>query len=256
METTSLAEHFQRYFQLQLVHDQSHLAEVQRLRYRVYCEEFRYEDASGFPDRRERDPYDDLSFHAFISHKVSGQIVASIRLIPALPSVSLPFEMNAARSFEASLIAKMPRESMCEISRLCVDPHFRRRPGESTSQFGNYQTLDLSPGERRLLPFIGISMLLAGTALTFLTERRNIFAMMEPFLPKAMEPIGIHFDQIGRPVDYHGTRALHHVRSENVFEKMKPELKELFFSLYDILKPSFQTSASQPMFDRSSLQAL
>lgn len=252
---TSLASHFHQYFELTLATEERLLAEVQRLRYRVYCEEFGYEDPARFSDKRERDDFDEMSIHALITHKPSGRSVAGIRLIPALPSQTLPFESSASQSYDQNLISQMPRETMCEISRLCVDAHFRRRPGEAVSQFGNYQGLDLSVGERRLLPFIGMSLLLAGTALTFLTERRNIFAMMEPFLPKAMRPVGIHFDQIGRPVDYHGTRALHHVRSESVYEKMNPELKDLFFSLYAVLKPYFRTDAAQPAFERSTIQA-
>ncbi|HSA59182.1 MAG TPA: PEP-CTERM/exosortase system-associated acyltransferase [bacterium] len=255
MDTASLAEHFHQFFNLNLASTDALLADVQRLRYRVYCEEFGYEDKSRFPDRRERDDYDGIATHALITHKATGRAVASVRLIPATAAKLLPFEKNCARSYDENLVAAMPRSTMCEISRLSVDPFFRRRPGEATSLFGNYQNIDLSPKERRLLPFIGISLLLAGTALTFLTDRRNIFALMEPFLPRAMVPIGIEFLQIGRTIEYHGTRALYHVRSESVYEKMKPELKELFFSLYNDLKPHFRAAAAETLFGTLGMQA-
>lgn len=248
MDTTTLAEHFHQYFTLALATTDDQLAESQRLRYRVYCEEFGYEDKTRFPDQRERDVYDDAAKHALITHRLTGRAVASVRLIPASPTQPLPFEKMAAHTYDEGFVAAMPRSTMCEMSRLSVDPNFRRRPGESASLFGNYRKVDLSPKERRLLPFIGISLLLSSIALSFLTDRRNAFAMMEPFLQKAMEPIGIHFRQIGRTVEHHGARALYHVRNESAYERMMPELREFFFSLYDDLKPFFRKPAARSYF--------
>jgi N-acyl amino acid synthase of PEP-CTERM/exosortase system len=249
MKRESLAEHFQHYFQIKLANNEESLAEAQRLRYRVYCEEFGFEKKSRFPDGRERDEDDERSFHALITHRATGQTVATIRLVPTSEQVPLPFELHCGGSYEPKILAPMARESMCEISRLCVDPQFRRRPGETISQFGNLRNIDLSSDERRLLPFIGISLMLAGTAMTFLTNRLNMFAMMEPFLPKAMEQIGICFVQVGKPLPYHGTRALYHVRSESVYAMMQPGLHGLFLTLYHQLRPLFVAPAPERLFE-------
>jgi N-acyl amino acid synthase of PEP-CTERM/exosortase system len=249
MKRESLAEHFQHYFQIKLADTEDLLAEAQHLRYRVYCEEFGFEEKSRFPDKRERDADDERSFHALITHRATGQTVATVRLVPSSETTPLPFELHCSGSYDPKIVAPMKRESMCEISRLCVDAQFRRRPGESISQFGNLRKVDLSSDERRLLPFIGISLLLAGTAMTFLTNRLNIFAMMEPFLPKAMESLGICFVQVGKAIPYHGTRALYHVRSESVHAMMQPGLRELFLTLYHQLRPLFVSPAPEQILE-------
>jgi N-acyl amino acid synthase of PEP-CTERM/exosortase system len=246
VDATSLTEHFHQYFALALATTEDLVAEAQRLRYRVYCEEFGYEDKARFPDRRERDVHDDGAFHALITHKTTGKAVACLRLIPAPESGRLPFEENCRGTFDPAALEVLPRATLCEISRFSVDPEFRRRPGEKVSQFGNLRKMDLSPKERRLMPFIGVSILLAGTALTFLTNRRNIFAVMEPFLPQSLRKIGIDFRQVGKPLEYHGTRALYHTRSETVYRRLRPELKDLFHSLYAQLRPSFASAPREP----------
>ncbi len=256
MESTSLAEHFHRYFELKLATSEDLLGEAQRLRYRVYCEEFGYEDKTQFPDGREYDDYDNLAFHVLITHKPSGKTVSCLRLIPASLANPLPFETICPAKEAMDSLPPMPRSTMCEISRVCVDSEFRRRTGEQISMFGNYQNVDLSPNERRLLPFIGISILLAGTALTFLSNRRNILAMMEAFLTQSVKKIGIHFQQIGSPVEYHGVRALYHTRSESVYTLMKPELKDLFHSLYAQLHPYFSSAPMRPFVELSGTHAI
>ena len=54
----SIAQSFNRYFSVQLVDSGEMLAQVQRIRYSVYCEEFGYENPHQFPDGREVDQYD------------------------------------------------------------------------------------------------------------------------------------------------------------------------------------------------------
>jgi N-acyl amino acid synthase of PEP-CTERM/exosortase system len=239
LKTESLAEHFHHYFQIKLARSESLLEEVQRLRYRVYCEEFGFEDKSRFPDRREKDEFDDRSYHALILHRATGRAVSTVRLILASDQDRLPFELHCGGSFDIKRVDSMGRETMCEFSRLSVDPQFRRRPGETSSQYGNFKYANLLPEERRLSPFIGISTFLAGTLLPILTGRQNVFAMMESFLENSLKKIGIHFQPLGAPVEYHGRRVLYHMRSESVCLLLKPELKELFLLLHDELKPYF-----------------
>ena len=57
---------------------------------------------------------------------------------------------------------------------------------------------------------IAVSAFLAATAITEKTGYTNVFAMMEPFLPRLMSRSGINFGRAGADIEYHGTRTLFH----------------------------------------------
>ena len=54
---------FDKDFELFLADTDEGIALNQRVRYRVFCLEKGCEDATEFPDGRERDPWDDVSIH-------------------------------------------------------------------------------------------------------------------------------------------------------------------------------------------------
>ena len=45
---------------------------VFKVRYRVYCEEFKYEAVDNFPNQMEFDDYDSFSRHCLITHRETG----------------------------------------------------------------------------------------------------------------------------------------------------------------------------------------
>ncbi len=54
----SLVESFSRYFRVSLAETVAQKQQVFRIRYRVYCEEFKYESQYHFTDQLEVDEYD------------------------------------------------------------------------------------------------------------------------------------------------------------------------------------------------------
>ncbi|NOQ15146.1 MAG: PEP-CTERM/exosortase system-associated acyltransferase, partial [Methyloprofundus sp.] len=57
-KTYTLIEDFARYFRIELVTSNQQAKEVYSIRYRVYCEEFKYEATDVFPDKLEKDEFD------------------------------------------------------------------------------------------------------------------------------------------------------------------------------------------------------
>lgn len=235
-DKASLAEKFLEYFQVELASSAVDKSAVYQLRYRVYCEEFRYEASDSFPDRAESDEYDDYSLHCLIRHKSSGRAAGCVRLVPAEPSAAepLPFEKYCSQSIDGSFIDKVnpERKNMCEISRLAVDGAFRRRSGEAATRFGEVGALDCSAAEKRSFSLIAIAGFLASTALTDLSGRNDVFAMMEPFLPRLMKRSGIVFQVAGSTIQYHGERALYYIKTQSALDNMAPELRELYDGIY------------------------
>jgi N-acyl amino acid synthase of PEP-CTERM/exosortase system len=232
-----LSENFLRYFDVSFAGTKAQKSEVFGIRYNVYCEEFGYEPASAFPDHEEIDEYDEYSLHALVTHKGSGLAAGCVRLVSPTGANGmnpLPFEKNCAKSLDRAFIDSLDidRNTMCEISRLAVDGAFRRRAGERITRYGEVEGLDCTQQERRTFSVIAVACFLAATALTEMSRRTNVFAMMEPFLPRLLKRSGIEFQRSGEDIDYHGVRAPYFITTQSALDNMRPDLKELYTEIY------------------------
>lgn len=234
--TDTLAEHFLEYFSVELATAPQQRDEAYRIRYRVYCDEFGYENPAHFPDQLEREEFDDRSLHCVIRHR-SGMPAACVRLVPTDGEASidpLPFEKYCGDSVDHDFIRglNLQREKVCEISRLAVDGAFRRRSGEAKTRFGEVDAMDITRREQRTFSLIAVAAFLAATAMTELSRRTDVFAMMEPFLPRLLKRSGIVFERAGSDVDYHGIRAPYFIRTQAALDGMRSDLRELYDSIW------------------------
>ncbi len=253
--TNSLSEKFQKYFSVNFIYDTPRKDLIYQLRYRVYCEEFGYEPLGDFPDKKESDEFDSYALHCLIIHKESGYPASCVRIVPAIKGgipKPLPLERYCHSSLDNAFIEQLnlSRDTVCEISRLAVDGTFRRRHDEHQDRFGNSSELIFDEQERRMFPMIAVSAFLATTSLTVLTGKTNVFAMMEPFLPKLLKRSGIFFEPAGKPIDYHGVRAPYFITTESALSTMKPELKALYETIHSSIcaeyERHFQEAATHP----------
>jgi len=237
----SLAESFDRYFKIEMAVSETQKRLVYGIRYRVYCEEFKYEAVDLFPNKLEEDEYDQESRHCLIIHRGSGLPAGCVRLVPATgPSdiAPLPLEKYCRSSLDYEFIDRinLDRSTVCEISRLAVDTAFRRRTGETLTRFGEINGLYVSAQEQRTFSLIAVACFLAATALTEIDNRTNVFAMMEPFLPRMMHRSGIDFQRVGTEMDYHGIRAPYFITTQSALNNMHRDL----FELYHCIRQSLQ----------------
>ena len=243
-EKDSLTESFLQYFAIDLAATPAQKENVFKIRYRVYCEEFGYEPADRFPDKTEYDAYDGHSLHCLITHISSGLPAGCVRLIPTTVNDNtdiLPFEEACSESLDTEFIRGMnlDRGTVCEISRLAVDGTFRRRAGEARTRFGDVDALDCTHQERRTFDLIAVAGFLAATALSDLACRTNVFAMMEPFLPRLLKRSGIIFQKVGEDIEYHGVRAPYFIRTQSALDNMRPDLKDMYKAIYKKIKPFY-----------------
>lgn len=232
----TITEAFLRYFSVAFATSDQQKEAVFGIRYNVYCEEFGFEDAGARLQRLEQDEFDANSLHALITHKPTGKPAACVRLvIPAADAGNglLPLEKHCADSLDKPFIQGLgiSRDTTCEISRLAVDGMFRRRPGENETRYGAIEGLDCTQQERRTFSLLAVACFLSATALTDITRRTNVFAMMEPFLPRLLQRSGIPFLRAGQDIDYHGLRAPYFTTTQSVTENMRAELAELYLQI-------------------------
>lgn len=240
----TLIEDFERYFRVELVVTEEQAKQAYGVRYRVYCEEFNYEATDLFPDKMETDEFDEQSLHCLIIHKATERAAGCVRLVPVNESFEnglLPLEKFCRDSLDAEIIDSLhiERNTVCEISRLAVDTAFRRRPGEAATRFGGLDSIDCSKQEQRTFSLIALSAFLAGGALTYLTNKTNVFAMMEPFLPRMLKRTGIVFDRVGSDMDYHGIRAPYFVTPQSAMDNIQPDIKEMYEWVYNQIQVDY-----------------
>jgi len=240
----TLIDDFERYFRIELVTGDEQLKQAYALRYRVYCEEFNYEAIDLFPEKMEIDEFDQQSLHCLIIHKATERAASCVRLVPSNNKFEgglLPLEKYCKDSLDAEEIKKInvDRDTVCEISRLAVDGEFRRRPGETATRFGGIASLDCSKQEQRTFSLIALSAFLAGGALTSITNKTNVFAMMEPFLPRLLKRTGIEFNKVGSDMDYHGIRAPYFVTFQSAKNNIQPDIKNMYDWVYKQIEEDY-----------------
>lgn len=247
VEPRKAVEDFAQYFKIDFANTEQLKQQVYGVRYRVYCEEFNYEATDLFPDKQEKDEYDDISMHCLITHISSGKSAGCVRLVPALegrPDFLLPFEEYCDDSIDKEFLKhlNLVRGKECELSRLAVDGLFRRRPGEKITRFGSWSSFDVSDNEQRTFPLIAVAAFVAAIALTDLCGRNSVFAMMEPFLPRLLKRSGIQFVRSGQDIDYHGIRALYFLDARSA-ESVSEDLKPLYFWIKQQLKSGYDAQS-------------
>ena len=109
-------------FDVKKVEDARELKKVQRLRYKVYCDEWGFERHEDNPGGIENDIYDKSAAH-FSAKNSEGDVVGTIRLILDSPE-GFPIEQHCDIQIEKY---KLKREGLAEISRLAIRKDYRRR---------------------------------------------------------------------------------------------------------------------------------
>lgn len=231
--SASLLEDFQRYFSLELATTPEQLARVYRIRYRVYCEEFKYEPAASFPEQMESDEFDSCSKHCLVVHKASGMPAGCARLVLAGEQSLMPMEKYCSNAIDAATIRAFDgkRDKICEFSRLGVDGAFRRRQGERESRFGEISALDCSQREQRTFSLIAVATILSALAMSELIGRPHCFAMMESFLPRLLRRSGLLVQPAGHETEYHGARSPYVWDTREVISNLEQEMQDFYAAI-------------------------
>jgi len=252
---SSIVEDFQEYFDVELATTPEQMAKVYRIRYRVYCEEFGYEEAKSFPDGQESDEFDAHSVHCLVIHKLSGMPAACVRVVNVDDQTQMPMEKYCSNSLDDKLFGEKTanRKTICEFSRLAVDGAFRRRAGEQASRFGEISSMDCTKRELRTFSIIAIATFVSAFAVSDHISRHNAFAMMEPFLPRLLKRSGVVVSRVGEDVDYHGMRAPYFITTQSAVDGMPPELRELYDTIHQKFSRELISSKRQVTARKSSL---
>jgi len=228
-------ELYRQYFDTIVVgkNDKELLDEVYRLRYQVYCVENPFEDPSANPDGLERDAFDERGVHCLLLHKRSRLWAGAVRLI-------LPNREDPGHSFALQDVCsdpaiadpeRFPLLQMAEVSRFCISKEFRKRQGDWLYPQSN------EPGEvedeRRVVPNMTLGLIEGLVQMSVENGVRYWCAVMERPLLRLLARLGIHFEDIGPLVDYHGRRQPCFLHIETMLAQVREERPDVWEILTD-----------------------
>jgi N-acyl amino acid synthase of PEP-CTERM/exosortase system len=222
-----LLEIYNRYFFSQAADTPELVARAQEIRYQVYCiEQQGYEDAAQHPDGREKDEFDTRSIHSLLVHRPSGVAMGTVRLV--LPDGDAPDRSFAIqRAFEPSALTNggfFPIATTAEVSRFSVSKAFRRRRGDG--MFPG-EDPDLAAGDapapRRSGPLMSLGLIQGLVRMSAQHGVTHWCAMMEPKLLRMLTTLGIYFEYIGEPVEYHGLRQPCYCAVDPMLQRVQQE---------------------------------
>lgn len=209
-----------------------------RLRYRVYCEERKFERSEDFPDQLESDDFDDRALHAIVRHRETAIVVGAVRLILRHPEdlqAILPLEQACGGLLDRAQLSKFDcyEDSVAEVSRFAVSKSAVAEVADRTKKatlasFAARGIEDMLGGN----PFQSIALGLI-SALFQMSSACGIdhwYALMEPALARHLCRLGLRFTQVGPLVNHRGKRqpmlaSLWHLRQEILDQN--PDLHEL-----------------------------
>lgn len=229
----TLLENFVKYFDVAQAFSKDQKLATYKIRYHVYVQELGYIPSDECYSKMETDDYDGFSWHCLITHRRTGMPAACARLIPASSFTrnhKLPIEVIcqdvAKKDFGSHL--KHERDTTCEVSRVIVDSAFRSRANERMNPYGNIDRVDVNEKELRSFPMLAIAVILASMALVKLSNRKHVYALMEPTTSRFLAQQGIYCDKAGTLVDYKGQRFPYYVEIDHAIKYLRPDVAELY----------------------------
>lgn len=220
---------------------------IYKLRHEVYCQEIGYHPLVESENKTESDIHDSHSIHCLIEHRQSGLAAGCLRLVLPAPNAKekhnrLPLQEFGEHTLPHKTLhpAKLPYDSICEISRFAIARTFRHKAI-------NHETLDLhninycfSDAEKKTFPLIVIALFLATYSLVGLMKKRHVFAMMEPRLPRLLSMSGFKFTKVGETIEMHGKRNAFYIDHTKAETEMHQDLMPFYLHIRETLKPQLE----------------
>ncbi|WP_417566847.1 PEP-CTERM/exosortase system-associated acyltransferase [Marinobacter sp.] len=226
---------FNSVFNVELATSPEAINEVFKVRYQVYCIDRPFEDPNCFADKREHDAYDPRSAHALIRHRITGDSVATVRLVMAGDNpVQADFPMEGPCIHRMSqqardAFAAASRGQIAEISRMAVSREFRRRLSEDESPSGasDFVCYSDSANGKRAMPYISLGLFAGILQMSIRHGITHWMAVMEPAQLRLLKRFGVEFDHVGPVLEYHGRRRPAFTEAASLIEgirKRRPDV--------------------------------
>jgi N-acyl amino acid synthase of PEP-CTERM/exosortase system len=196
---------YDRFFEVRRARTPADRALAHRVRYQVYCLESGFFPPENYPDGEEIDAFDEHSVQSLVIYKPTETAVGTARLILPDPATgdalgSFPFDelCDASPLYEQKIL---PRDATAEISRFCLARALR---AEIVRTVASRAGAPLSEREIGLLA--KPALIRAVVEMSLAEGITHWCAVMEPWLIRALQQLGVVLEPFGPPVQHHGER--------------------------------------------------
>lgn len=239
---SDLGEGFRQLFGLTVALDDATLDEVFRVRHEVYCRDLGWEPVRD--DGRESDEFDRHSFHCLLRKRGTGEPVGCTRLIvarPESPDYPLPFENSCREVLDRSIAdpARLPRNTLGEVSRLAVLNTYRQRKGEAVAAVSITDDDFGTRGLNTRFPFIPLSLYLGAAAIARRVRVEHVFVLTEPRLASHFARIGFDIRPVGGSIEHRGARVPSLLSSSKVVAGLRPMIRPLYAVIEEAVDEAF-----------------
>ncbi|GGX98321.1 hypothetical protein GCM10007160_27320 [Litchfieldella qijiaojingensis] len=244
----NLFSRFSQHFRFRLALSEEERTLAFKVRYDVFLRELNYRALLEEPiEHQEIDAYDKKSFLCLVEHRRTRLIAGCMRVVipheeAVYPLNVLPLEYHCGNSLTHPSLhpKKLPRKQICEVSRLAVPSHFRRRLEKDDTPPEEWEGIDFTEEEIKIFPIIGVSLFLTATALIGILDRPHVFAMMEPRFARLLALSGLRFQQVGTLMDYQGPRAAYYIDQRQARRDMSSQLRDLYHHIESELAAQYR----------------
>lgn len=245
----SPSDEFLHVFRLVLATSESDRRRVFALRHRVFCEELGF-FSLNLADRVEQDAFDANSLHCLVEHRATGLAIGCLRVVIAdedeLGLTTLPVEKHC-RDLGVAIdlnFDTVKRDQLCEISRVAI-PRYFRTGGRDESYATDLEKWVFSQHDRQAFLMTGVALNLCATALSGITERFHVLAMIEPRFRRLLARVGLCFEQVSPTVELLGLRAAFYINQRRAEVELSDTVKPLYDALLQDLRRQYDHQAER-----------
>jgi N-acyl amino acid synthase of PEP-CTERM/exosortase system len=241
---SELYDAYQKYFEIVLAETPELREIAYQIRYHVLCQEQRIPgfDQSSYPEKLEKDDFDDRAMHALLKHRSSGNYIGTIRIVlpdPSAPDKPFPVESYTHLDTEYLKNQNVSRLETAEISRALVIKEFQRRKGDMLYQETNEgESSDENKNsfkqkDRRVTANISLILMAAVVQMSVKSNAENWLSFINPALNRLLSHSGMEFTPIGPLVECHGIRRPYFAKMTDILNKTYNEYQDVWEILTD-----------------------
>ncbi|WP_456268889.1 PEP-CTERM/exosortase system-associated acyltransferase [Kushneria sp. AK178] len=180
---------------------------VYDLRYKVFLQELGYELSELLLEGQEKDPHDNHAIPLIIVSRKTGEIAGCTRIVIPVPTQyeRLPVEDHCGMNLynEDIDVSAIPREKICEVSRIVVASGFRKSTSETmTNRL-------ITPG---LYAYVAV--------LLDILDRPHMICFLETNFARLLSIMGLQVKKVSEDHDVCGIRAAHYLNTRTTLDTM------------------------------------
>lgn len=121
----------------------------------------------------------------------------------------------------------------------CGHSRFFRTGGKDDSFATDLEKLVFGQHDRQMFLMMGVALNLCATALSGITERFHVLAMIEPRFQRLLARVGLRFEQVSPTVQLLGLRAAFYIHQQRAEQELSDTVRPLYEALLEDLSRQY-----------------